>query len=224
MTFPAREILRSLAKQLLTKGVRKSYAQNGEDAYVMSLFGANKGLYVEVGAFHPIQYSNTYALYRKGWRGVVIEPNERAKPLFRFFRRRDVFVNAAVGNDPKMVTYYYFSDPAYNTCDDEEAKAAMKKKWLRLVSKKDIYTKPLTDILASNGIQNIDFMSVDTEGYDYNVLMSHDWSMPPEVIAVECHGATMQNMKDQRLYAFLASKGYELKGMLSFSLIFKLKR
>lgn len=83
-------ILKTALKLLLGKGVFRPYPQFGEDAVLNALFRNRTGFYVDIGAYHPTPYSNTYALYRCGWKGIVVEPNPNAKPLFRFFWPHDV--------------------------------------------------------------------------------------------------------------------------------------
>ena len=76
-----KDFAKTLLKLVLGRGTFRSYSQFGEDALVNSLFRNKKyGIYVDVGAYHPILYSNTYALYRRGWRGFAIDPNPSLPP------------------------------------------------------------------------------------------------------------------------------------------------
>jgi hypothetical protein len=75
-----------------------TYSQFGEDILIRGFFRDKQvGVYVDVGAFHPIYYSNTYALYKLGWYGVAIDANRTFERLYKKFRPRDTFVHAAVG-------------------------------------------------------------------------------------------------------------------------------
>ena len=57
--------------------VRPHFSQYGEDLLVdVMLSHVERGCYVDVGAFHPIHFSNTHLLYRRGWRGVNIDLDE----------------------------------------------------------------------------------------------------------------------------------------------------
>jgi hypothetical protein len=116
------EHLKTVIKTFLGRGVQSSYGQYGEDAMIQAGFRSkNNGVYVDVGAYHPVLYSNTYALYKKGWRGIVIDPNPKMKELFASLRPRDTYVSAAIGEEGSA-TYYSFNDGAYNTLDDALAK------------------------------------------------------------------------------------------------------
>ena len=47
------------------------------------------GKYVDIGCYHPIKYSNTALLYKKGWTGINIDLNKTSIDLFNFTRLRD---------------------------------------------------------------------------------------------------------------------------------------
>jgi len=75
----------------------------------------HSGFYVDVGAHHPKRFSNTYRLYRRGWRGLNIDANPGSMTLFQNVRPRDINVEAAVSSTPRELTYYIFNEPALNT-------------------------------------------------------------------------------------------------------------
>ena len=75
-------LLRLVDRARASDGTR-FYSQTGEDAILAHLlFDHDCGFYVDVGAFHPIQYSNTYYFYRRGWTGINIEPTPGQIDLF----------------------------------------------------------------------------------------------------------------------------------------------
>src|SRR5690349_18388101 len=82
--------------------VHLSFSQFGEDIglakWFDELFRIQRGIYVDVGAYHPIHFSNTLLLHKKGWRGVNIDMNADKIALFNKFRPDDVNVHAAVSN------------------------------------------------------------------------------------------------------------------------------
>ncbi len=84
---------------------KRSYSQSGEDVVVDSILNRQKkGFYVDIGAFHPKVFSNTYLFYKRGWRGVCVEPNPEAKWKFEMVRPRDTFVNVGVTSSMDMST------------------------------------------------------------------------------------------------------------------------
>ncbi len=161
-------LLRSLGKLILNRGVGSQF---GEDTFLATIL-PRKGVYVDVGCYHPHLYSNTYRLYKSGWRGTAVDPNPDMWVLWRVFRRRDTFINAAVGSGGH-ITYYRYSDGAYNGFEllDKKVKDQVR-----------IQTVSLTDIIPQG---KVDFLNIDAEGMDKEILQSYDWHTSPEVIAVE---------------------------------------
>ena len=201
-------IIKSILKLLLRRGVYTSYAQSGEDLVIRPFISKQKGVYVDVGCYHPILYSNTYRLYKSGWSGIVVDPNPKLKLLFSLFRPRDTFYNTAIGESGEG-EYFMFSDGAYNTLDKENAKEYEKR--TTLIQKVRVPIKPLAEICKD--IDHIDLMSVDVEGFDLQVLSTHDWSKPPRVIIVEAPSHSP-------VAAFLEGKGYTLVGLTHLNAIF----
>jgi FkbM family methyltransferase len=215
-----KELLKTQIKLWIGRGVFYSYAQNGEDAVINVLTKKTKnGVYVDVGGFHPVQYSNTYSLYKRGWKGIVVEPNPRAKSLFSFFRPKDDFVHSGVGSKQGSLTYFNFSDPAYNTFDETQAEES--KKRVNLVHTSSVPITTLKKILNDRNISKIDVLSIDVEGMDLDVLRSHDWTISTNIIVVESSEFDIISPSNDPMYVFLRSKGYELVAALSFSLVFK---
>ena len=213
------KIIRTFIKLLLRRGVRSSYGQFGEDAILQTLLKAQNGFFVDVGAFDPILYSNTYALYRRGWSGIVIDPNTALRPLYRIFRRRDTFVGAAIGESGEG-TYFRFKDASYNTFSAEDAKKWQKERGLTLLGTQRVPFRSLKSIVEEYGIGKIDLMNIDVEGMGLAVLRSYDWAVRPRVIAIEDSEFDSDFPARNRIYSFLREKGYRLKGFARQTLVF----
>ena len=92
-------------KYLLSK---KSYSMDGEDLAINKFIdNKNNGIYVDVGAHHPIQRSNTYLLFKKGWEGINIDINEFSIDLFNYLRPEDLNLKTAVSNKDGDITFYF---------------------------------------------------------------------------------------------------------------------
>jgi FkbM family methyltransferase len=157
-------------------GVRVISSQCGEDLIIESFFPAKKdGLYVDVGAHHPIKFSNTLLFYNKGWRGINIEPDPSKKWLFKIFRFRDINLNMGVGPEKTELDFYSFKTSTLSTFDKKAAEEYQKMG--HKVSKVfKIEVLPLKDVFAQHvGDGEVDILSVDVEGYDMEVLKSNDW-------------------------------------------------
>lgn len=214
-------LIKALARRVFGRGSVRSWGQNGEDAVVHALLRSVKdGTYVDVGAYHPILYSNTFSFYCRGWRGIAVDPNIAMRPLYRFLRPRDRFVHAGVGEKADMQTYYAFSDGAYNTFDAREAEIRKSIPHLRFIGTQSVPMRPLRDIISESGITRIDFLNVDVEGLDLQVLASHDWTMRPRIVAVECTTFDPDRPDASPTYRFLREKGYVLKGFAAYTLLF----
>lgn len=217
-----KEVLKTTLKLLLGRGSMRSYSQFGEDAVLGALFRKQKsGFYVDIGCYHPILYSNTYALYTKGWRGLAIDPNKQMENLFRLFRPRDSFVCAAIGEKMGTGTYYAYRDPAYNSLSRERVEELSNIHGMQSTHQYDIPIEPLQDIFKSQGVTRIDFLTIDIEGFDFEVLRGYDWSIRPKVIAVEDHHFDAFVPTESPLVAFLKDKNYRLSAYTGVTLIFR---
>ena len=147
----------------------------------------DEGIYVDVGAYHPKLFSNTYLFYKRGWRGICVDPNPEVKGMFGVARPRDVFVNVGVGGVNKKLKYFIFDEGATNTFSAEQAKRNQEV-GRKLVGKKEVEILSLKKILdkyLGKG-KKIDLLSVDVEGMDLEVLKSNDWKKyRPRVIICE---------------------------------------
>jgi FkbM family methyltransferase len=217
-------IAKSLAKIIFRRGTRSFYSQSGEDAIVQSALKEQNGFYVDVGSYHPTLYSNTYAFYKRGWNGVAIDPNVRFKRLFKFFRPRDLFICTGIGEKESTIPYYRFNDAAYNTFDAASADEYKKLRWMKLLGTDQIKVTPLGTLLRKENVTKIDFLNVDVEGKDLEVLRSHDWTIPTNVVAVEDRHFDANEPHKSSVYEFLNAKGYALTGLTRDSLIFSLRK
>jgi len=201
------------------------YSQNGEDIVLNNMF-ANKstGFYVDIGAHHPYRISNTYLLYKRGWRGMNIDANPETIAMFKRARSQDTNINVGVGLEVATLPYHQFSDPAVNTFSDTDAEVWKKKRFLTYLGTTPVTIKPLAAILSESLPPNttIDVMSVDVEGFDLQVLESNDWNkFRPTVLIVEDHTFTFATKDTNPIFQFLARNGYELENKLEFSLFFR---
>jgi FkbM family methyltransferase len=171
-----------------------------------------RGFYVDVGAHHPDRYSNTSYFYRHGWRGINIDANPMLAPKFAELRPRDINVVAGVGSTPSKLEFYVFNEAAVSTFDLELATRYAKEvpEW-KIISQEKVEVRPLSEILdeCTKPDQHIDFLNVDAEGRDLDVLVSNDWNhYRPSIVAVECHGNTCESVADDPVAKFLAARGY----------------
>ena len=166
----------------------KSYSQFNEDLLIDLLFlKKGNGIYVDVGANDPVFNSNTKRFYDKGWHGINIEPGVEQFEKFISSRGRDINLNVGVG--PIKGTMDFYRVIGDSTLSSFNKKAAMKmaEKYELKVAKEEVVVLRLVDIFYEHLMdQHVDFMSVDAEGFDLDVLKSNDWSkFRPSLIMVE---------------------------------------
>ncbi len=145
---------------------RRSYSQHGEDILVLSeLHGWNPrdAIYVDVGANHPTCISNTYFLYRRGWHGIVVEPNAGLIQLHRVFRPRDVQICVGCGRQAALMPFYVSRAPSLSSFSSPEAKYVSRIDYLPVLT--------LDQLLEPFADKRIALLSIDTEGVDYDVLI-----------------------------------------------------
>ena len=103
------DALRDFKNLYITRFATKSYSQEGEDLLLRRIFEHQKnGFYVDVGAHHPFRFSNTYLLYKCGWRGINIDAMPGSMRLFRRFRARDINIECGVGLGGGGLNVIYF--------------------------------------------------------------------------------------------------------------------
>jgi FkbM family methyltransferase len=200
--------------------VKFYFGQFGEDAVFLSMWDwqhRRHGFYVDVGAYHPIDLSNTHMLYRHGWRGVTIDPNPKLAPLFARHRPRGTHLVCAVGEREGQADYFAFTQANYNTIDPAVAEQLSTE---RAFEKMTVPVRPLAAILREHGPANgeIDLLSVDCEGYDEVVLRANDWSrFRPAWIMVEDENAGDESGTAR----LLKEQGYQLAAWLKMTKIYQ---
>ncbi len=192
---------------------RGTFAQHGEDLFMVECFaGKPAGSYVEVGANHPFKISNTYLLYRSGWRGVTVEPIRRLWRKHRRWRPGDIQLNCAAGQDSGSLTFHELTPGVLSTFSGEEAAEMMKTGAALLVGAYQVPVLTLREICQTHlAGKAIDLLSVDTEGHDLPVLQGADWTtMRPRLIITEERTTEAGAPDGEPISDFITGKGYRL--------------
>lgn len=201
-----------------------SYSQEGEDMILRRIFdGKQYGFYVDVGAHHPQRFSNTYFFYLRGWRGINIDAMPGGMDLFNAIRPDDINIEAAIANQRRELTYYMFDEPALNSFDEELSHGRDKTAY-NIIGKKVIVTKTLAEVLDDHLAPNrkIDFLSIDVEGLDLEVLESNNWDRyRPDCILVECADQDLEEIEKNDVYRYLKERNYVLSAKTTNTFIFK---
>jgi FkbM family methyltransferase len=205
---------------------QKSWSQEGEDLILSRYFENKKttGFFVDVGAHHPLRFSNTYKFYKRGWHGINIDAMLGSMDLFNSLRPRDINIEKAVSDSKQILTYYAFNEPALNGFSKELTKHRDGQANNKIIFTKDIETSTLEEILDEYmpKDQNIDFLSVDVEGLDFAVLKSNNWiKYSPDLILIEICGSTLDELLNSEVTIFLKKFGYIMYAKCVNTVIFK---
>jgi FkbM family methyltransferase len=195
----------------------KHYSQFGQDLFVLNNFKVNNGgkKFIDIGGNHPINGSNTYLLELNNWTGIAIEPQEKLRKLWPSLRKTPC-LNYVIGPEEKIVNFVEGENgtdglsgiEGYNKCNNTNYKTITAQQ------------KRLADILVENKIKNVDYLSIDVEGYEMNVLKSIDFSkVDIKLIGLENDlgfrwlpflGHRLgKELGDNKIRKFLKDKGYK---------------
>jgi FkbM family methyltransferase len=188
---------------------RATWSQYGEDQFIAAELQAylQTGFYLDIGANHPTKLSNTFKLYCLGMRGIVVEPNEALCRLHQRYRPEDIQVCAGAGEADGLSTFYDFDYHGFSTFSESEvrSRAVQEHRVVKAGAKPVFRVSTILRDCIPRGRGVFCLLSVDTEGWDQQVLRGNDWDLfKPLLVAVE------QNSPDDRGKAsdFLLKRGY----------------
>lgn len=172
--------------KIIKRFIKGSFSQKGEDLIIDKILGFKRhGVYVDVGAHNPNMFNNTKRFYLKGWHGINIEPNPTLIKNFRSLRKRDINLNIGIKNTSEIAKFYDFETDLLSTFSKHEKENNIQLGY-KLRREVDIPVKTLKSVLALYCKTKIDFISIDTEGLDYEVLKSNNWEkFRPTLVCVE---------------------------------------
>jgi FkbM family methyltransferase len=203
-----------------------SWSQEGEDRILYRIFEQQSvGFYVDVGAHHPKRFSNTYFFYRRGWRGINIDAMPGSMKIFEKLRPRDINLEYGISNSKGKLDYYIFNESALNGFSKELSKERDNDDSTYQINEIiKVEVLPLSVILNCQlpEKQIIDFMSIDVEGLDYEVLISNDWSKyRPKYVLTEVLDSSLHEIEKSQIGKFMKNVGYFLYAKCIHTVIFK---
>jgi FkbM family methyltransferase len=216
-------LIERVVRRLFLQGAQTGYSQFGEDLIISFLFnsrGKEQPTYLDIGANHPQFISNTYYFYKRGARGVLVEPNPRLSKLLRSARPRDVVLEVGIGLTAATKADFYifggFAD-GMSTFSKSEAThwetVGLKGRGKIPVEKViQVPLVPINQIIADNFAGKApDLLSLDVEGLDLDVLKGLDFDhFAPDVICVETLGYDENQLtyKKNDIIEFMLGKDY----------------
>jgi len=204
------------------------FSQYGQDLFVDSFLfrGRRGGFFVDVGAYDGVTYSNTCFLERElGWQGICFEPNPEAFRKLSAARNCAV-VNAGIG--PSQGSLQFLALPESIEMGsgflDYFPQYRRDPAWADLMLRNgatlsNIRVLEVNDAVASTGRTAIDYISIDTEGADFDILRALDLQrFDVEVIDIE------NNFFGDDICVYMDRCGYELRGILGSNEIYQKRR
>lgn len=185
-----------------------SFSANFEDVILQRIFGKKaQGFYVDVGAAHPLFENDTKLFYDRGWNGINIEPNKFFFEQLKSERSRDHNFCLAISESVDQINFYEVVGTGLSTCDEKQAEDARAKG--HEIIRHSVPTAALSAVLDQVAPSSIDFLKIDVEGLEQQVLASNNWEKyQPSVILLEATFPESPIRRPTQIRPYLESRGY----------------
>lgn len=206
-------VLNELRVKFFQQLIKKSYSMLKEDLVIDKLLDhKKKGFYVDIGANDPVRFNNTKRFYDKGWQGINIEPNKIKFLKLKKQRPKDINLNFGIASKEKRLNFFHIDVDMLSTFSRKDA-VKHEKEGFKILACEKVSVKRLDYIFShyAKG-KKIDFISIDTEGYDLEVLKSNNWNKyRSQLICIEFGPQDTRNnaKKDTFLRSIHYSKIYQ---------------
>jgi FkbM family methyltransferase len=163
-----------------------SYAQNAEDILLRRVFGdRTSGFYIDVGAADPRADSVTKLFYDQGWSGVNVEPQTTHLADLRRERPRDINLGVALGSEPGEMTLFRPAEIPGRATLAIDVADVYRADGLELEEIR-VEVRTLASVCDDFAPDTIDFLKIDVEGGERDVIAGGDWQRHrPVVVVVE---------------------------------------
>jgi FkbM family methyltransferase len=197
--------------------VRITYAQHQEDSLILELFDQLKhkidfknSVYVDIGANHPCDISNTYLFYRKGYHGIIIEPNLELLKLHQIFRKNDIQLGIGCSKQAKVLKFNVSKTPVLSSFTESLLEENIDHiEYVPVMPVDLILEKIIEDRIVS-------LLSIDVEGINFEVLESSQKTLVKcAIICVE-----FDDEYEKKLINDFLNKNFKLYKEIYCNLIF----
>jgi len=186
-----------------------SYSQNLEDYHLSLAFaGQTTGTYIDIGAGHPIADNVSFWFYERGWRGIVVEPQSELAALYERLRPRDIVVRGLIGRECGEIEFHVVNRlHGLSTTREDVAQKARAFGVSYQTVRAPVIT--LAQLCENHDLRSVDFLKVDVEGAEGDVLFGADWErFRPKVIIAEAVSPMASEPSWQDWEPFLVARGY----------------
>jgi FkbM family methyltransferase len=187
-----------------------SYTQNLEDYHLAQALGDREsGFYIDVGAGHPVADNVSFWFYERGWSGIVVEPQAQLAAQYRYVRPRDICVSSLVGSAAGEAEFYVFDRlHGLSTTVASYAQGGAKFGDDYRVERTPVTT--LAALCEQHSVGEIDFLKIDVEGAEGDVLAGNDWRRyRPKIVVAEAILLEDGRPTWESWEPFLIDQGYE---------------
>lgn len=163
-----------------------SYTQNLEDYHLWLALGEQgSGFYIDVGGGHPVADNVSLWFYERGWRGIVVEPQAALANLYAKIRPRDALFQGLIGRKTGSATLHMFPR-LHGLSTTVAANADRSSAHGDVYESVDMPMCTLADLCSRHSVETIDFLKIDVEGAESDVLAGNDWArFRPKIIVAE---------------------------------------
>ena len=181
------------------KNHEKSKSQIFQDLLVDYILNKKDGVYCEVGALDGLIFSNTYYLEKElGWSGILCEPNKKYIDKIKVNRPKNILIDKPVFSIEDKEVFFTERDGGRSGIINENNKYNNYK--LRTTTLNLIFSSYLKN-------KNLDYLSIDTEGTEFEIIKYLDFDKyKPKIISIE-HNYDIK--KRNKIFALLQKKNYK---------------
>lgn len=195
-------------RSIANRRVMISFAQNGEDVLIDRVFRKSTGFFIDVGAFLPAGSSVTKYFSIEGWRGINIEPDSVAFAELQRDRPGEINLPCAVGRSRGRATFYHLPNTGMSTTSPEQL-ARLEASDRVGEQRLEVEMRTLADICAEFVTEEIDFLSIDVEGAEGDVIAGADWRrFRPRLLVIEATKPWSSEPNCEAWEPYLLAQGY----------------
>ncbi|MBD0264348.1 MAG: FkbM family methyltransferase [Tolypothrix sp. Co-bin9] len=193
------------------------HSQFGEDRYIFEKIELpQKGVFVDIGAGHPIFYSNTYFFEKNGWKGVCIDADINQVNLLKAERSNVEW--AAISLEEGEIEFFPAFLPELSTTKQKYEHEGLIK--IPFKDSVKVLSFRLETILEKHNIGVIDILDIDVEGTELEVWGTFDYEKHrPQVVIIEYYGLGLSD-KSEKIKEFFSKLPYRLVHITCSNLIF----
>ena len=200
----------------LSSAARSSYSIEAEDLLIANAWAnlirkplPKGGVYLDVGAAHPINHSNTYYFYERGWSGICVEANPELCELYKETRPRDKVYNIGVAPTGGVLSYHRFQQYLNNGFLPQKIVDEHIQRGQVYLGHVEIECVAIAEFLRNEVKVAIDVLNIDVETMEPRILSAWDWdACRPKLISVEIHSQDIRQMLKADATVVLERNGY----------------